>query len=104
MVSFEMLADKQREFVSLEPRRRKGNDFRKKSRQMRRRQIRRFHIPRSDRRESEVGRMRRSTLPSLLYWTNREGAVTYIYQARSNPASLNWRRRADFKGTRAQTV
>lgn len=33
-----------------------------------------------------------------------EGAVTYIYQARSNPASLNWCRRADFKGTRAQTV
>lgn len=54
MVSFEMLADKQREFVSLEPRRRRGNDFRKKSWQMRRRQIRRFHIPRSDRRESEA--------------------------------------------------
>lgn len=54
MVSFEMLADKQREFVSLEPRRRRGNDFRKKSWQMRRRQIKRFHIPRSDRRESEV--------------------------------------------------
>lgn len=67
MVSFEMLADKQREFVSLEPRRRRGNNFRKKSRQMRRRQIRRFHIPRSDRRESEVGRVRRASLPSLLY-------------------------------------